>query len=102
MANWIRTLDIRDAWKQANEHEIPVFKLASVVADRLSKQAPIPDEHAENLRQELIDDFQALAEDECDSFEEFNYYMNDLYNWGDISLDGKFNGKKVCWIATNF
>jgi len=44
-----------------------------------------------------------LAEEKEVSFEEFNYIMDDLYDWGDAKLDDKsFCGKKVCWIATTF
>jgi hypothetical protein len=29
---------------------------------------------------------------------EFNGMMADLYDWGDMSLDSSWNGKKVCWV----
>lgn len=100
MSNWQRTLDIKKYWDQANDGEITVRKLAEEIAEGLANIKPFSSEfqYLNDERDELIDTFQDAAADEELDFAAFNYYMNDLYDWADSSLDDKWNGKKVCWI----
>jgi len=54
--------------------------------------------------QESIDEFEEfleIFEDGEDGIEdEFEYYMDKLYDIADLSLDGRFGGAKLCWINT--
>lgn len=95
MANWSRTLDIKDVWQRAEADEISVQELSKVIAERLSKI-----KYSNKIVQEelgyLIENFEILAEDEEVSEDTFDMFMNDLYNFGDMELE---NGYKILWIA---
>ena len=96
MANWVRTLDIAYAWKQAKNEEITLTTLADIIAGKLKEF------HLEGdfELQGIIDDFEILASDPEVDFASFNEVMDDLYNWADTPLDNEWNGKKNCWIST--
>src|SRR5687768_8620018 len=101
MADWQRTLDIVDIWNQAQDEEITPQQLAAIIAKRLDKLQNFHDSVIDGIKSHLIEQFKLLSENEdTEDEDEFNILMNDLYNWADISLDGKFGGKKVCWIKT--
>ena len=114
MSNWQTILDLTDVWKNvrlknSNGGELSIFQLSKITAERLEK-LHIPNSWDETIREqrdELVDNFKQLSgrqnelsEDEACQL--YNYHLNDLYDWGDISLDGLFGGKKVCWVATKF
>lgn len=104
MTDWCSKLDLRDIWKSVENDKMTVQELSSEIAKRLKKVNP----HKAGpeiifMRNDIIEQFEDLAEEKEVSFEEFNYIMDDLYDWGDAKLDDKgFGGKKVCWIATTF
>jgi hypothetical protein len=97
MAQWQRTLDVKDVWESEDIHLI-----AQTAADRLQALTPLTDEFywLEDKRLELIDELRALAEDENADTRDFDYVWNDLYDWADTPLDENWNGKKVCWVKT--
>ena len=102
MANWQRKLDIKDEWERAKAGEISMQDLARTVASKLKD---LPDfggklEDIDLEKQDLIDAFDDLAMDLSANNSDFDSLWDELYNWGDTNLDGKFNAKKVCWIAT--
>ena len=97
MAQWQRKLDLTDVWES---EDIPL--IARTAAKRLKLMLPLPDENLDYEREEFIDEFEALSEDPDADTSDFDDVLRRLYDWGDISLDGKFNGKKVCWVATSF
>lgn len=100
MAQWQRTLRLQPEWGRAQDGSVPVHELAGVIAARLKSLVPFKDERVEDARQDLIREFEQLSQDDDTDVEEFDHWMNELYDWGDQSLDGKWNGKKVCWIDT--
>lgn len=100
MANWQRHIYLNPEWEQAQEGEISTRELATVVSKRLKALTPFKDEYVEQSRLDLVDEFEAAAEDADLTVDDFDYLMNELYDWGDIRLDGNWNGKKVCWIDT--
>jgi len=100
MANWQRTLDLTDFWEKLKDNEMPLSQGAKLIAERLLAMKPFGDEYLDEQREEIAGEFQLFAEDNGDDAEEFDEYMEALYRWGDIPLDGKWNGKKVCWVAT--
>ena len=51
-------------------------------------------------RDELVDEFRSLSEDPDADLNDLDYVMDELYDWADIGLDGRWNGKKVCWVET--
>ena len=94
MANWMRTLDMRDVWAS---DDIP--KIARTAAKRLKKLLPFVGEpEIENQKEDLILGLEDLASDPTATARDFDYIWNDVYDWADASLDGNWNGKKVCWI----
>lgn len=100
MANWQRKLDLKDVWTSVDDGEKTIQELAGIVAARLKALAPFADEDIEEAKAEIVDNFEDLAEDEETDYPDFNYIMEDLYNWGDTRLDDGWPGKKVCWIET--
>lgn len=98
MANWTRQIDVRNLWEEGD-----VVKLSNSISIQLSGLKPLEDESLEDRRLDLAADFKSLAEDGMSAtVGEFDYMMQELYDWGDERLDDTWNGKKVCWVATNF
>jgi hypothetical protein len=94
MAHWINKLDISDAWAQADQHED--FRIVSrEIVDKLEK---LDFGEFNDDRNEIVMGFQDLIDDKSSTVDDFDLIMDDLYNFGDISLDGKFGGKKLLWI----
>lgn len=101
MANWQRTLRLWPEWDQASEGEIAIQELAAVVAKRLRalRDSPEPHAHLNDERDDIADEFDALAGDKSIDAEDFDGLMHSLYGWADTQIGGKFfDAKKVCWI----
>jgi hypothetical protein len=99
MTDWRITLNIRDAWSQAQEGKITHRDLANIVALRLAKLPELPDgnEPLNILRNELVNDFWGISEDYSSDEDDFNYVMDNLYDWADMQLQSH---KKCCWVKT--
>ncbi|MFL6709257.1 MAG: hypothetical protein ACJ8HI_13725 [Massilia sp.] len=96
MADWQRTLPLKDVWPSRDPRII-----AAVIAERLSKLAPLAVDHVDEERDEIVDEFQSIAADPNASTEDFDDVLCRLYDWADTPLDDdKWNGKKVCWVQT--
>jgi hypothetical protein len=98
MAKWQRTIKLNPEWDQCSDDEITRQELAASIARKLSALRPLAHEWAEETRLELAETFEDMSRDETLSEDEFNGMMNDLYDWGDTSLDSHWNGAKPCWI----
>ena len=100
MADWQRKVDFSDYTEKYDEGELSIQEFAKIVAEKLKTLRKFEDEYINNQLKEIIWSFEDLADDEECMYEEntFNCLLEDLYKWGDISLDDKFDGKKVCWI----
>ena len=96
MAQWVRRLNIKDAWKQAQEDEITSIDLAKVIVEKL-KRFNLEDDWE---LQDIITEFESFIEDNEDDDSWFNSIFNSLYDWADTPLDNEWNGKKNCWIET--
>jgi len=105
MAEWNSKLDLTDIWDNyVGTGKMSVQELALEISKRLAK-LDINTSHIGIIskRDEICIDFEYFSEDDNASVNEFDYIMEDLYDWGDWRLDNKlFGGKKVCWIATKF
>lgn len=96
MANWQRTLDIKDVW---DSEDIPL--IARTAADRLEALKPLLGHpYLEEKRLELVEELRDLADGSDANAFDFDYVWAGVYDWADTSLDGKWNGKKVCWVKT--
>ena len=105
MAEWQRTLDLSDIWEQAKNRSISAWEFAKIVGDRLEKIKPFAETNEVNTRanmtlEDVVDSFAGFAQDKIEDWDELDYVLRELYDWGDISLDNQFGGKKVCWIKT--
>ena len=94
MADWQRTLMLKDVWETRDHH-----KIAAAIADRLPKLRPF-DEYLDSTRDDIAEEFKSIAEDASSDACDFDEAMRQLYNWADTKLDDKWDGKKVCWVQT--
>jgi hypothetical protein len=97
MAQWQRTLNIKDVWESED-----IQLIAQTAADRLQALTPLTDEFywLEDKRLELVDELRGLANDSTADAEDFDEIWVEVYAWADTPLDTKWNGKKVCWVKT--
>lgn len=101
MANWQRRLKLTPEWDQAQEGEISIQTLARVTAKRLRSLAPFENAELDEARDEIAEQFEAIADDADADTGDYDNVMADLYDWADTRLDGEgFGGKKVCWVET--
>lgn len=89
-----------EAWDKAQECELAPQELAIIIADGLEKLDDFNDPWIDQRKFDLIEEFRNFSQDESLEDDDFSYLMDRLYDWGDVSLDGNFGGKKVCWIKT--
>ena len=95
MANWQRQINIEKEWEKAENKEITVKQLADIIINKLENLEDFDDGRINNEKQEIIQMFDIIGEDEKD---DFNDAMTALYDWGDIKLDNLFPAKKVCFV----
>lgn len=96
MANWQRTLKMRDVWDSED-----IRLIARTAADRLENLTPFESgSDVEETRLDLVADLRGLANDPGTTTRDFDSAWAGVYDWGDTSLDTNWNGKKVCWIQT--
>jgi len=100
MANWQRKVDFSKYTEQYDKGELSVQEFAKIVAEKLKGLKKFKNPDIDERLGELVFYFEDLANDKYNDYaeEDFDYLLEKLYNWGDISLDNKFGGKKVCWI----
>lgn len=96
MAKWVNTIDIRAEWKRAEKEEIKPFELAAIIAEKIRGLPLSGFSRIDEAREELLDAFDALNEFKCSDWDEFDIYIDELYDWGDAPM---YPGKN-CWIAT--
>jgi hypothetical protein len=101
MSQWQRHLDIKYIWKLAEDEEITPQELAKQVAERLEKLPVFNIVDVDEELEEIILELKDFSDCDDVTFDDFDDIMSRLYDWGDISLDDKFGGKKVCWIGTH-
>ena len=100
MANWKHTIRLNPEWDEAKAGKMKTHELAAVIAKRLQALPPFR-ASIDDERNDIAAEFAAFADEAADDVEWFDHIMDRLYDWGDISLDGKFfGGKKCCWIDT--
>jgi len=96
MASWQRKILLGDVWESDN-----IQLISRTIADRLAALPRIWGfDRVEQERERLVSEFSILVDDADATTYDFDVAMEELYDWGDTSLDDKLNGKKVCWIST--
>ena len=98
MANWLRTLDVADAWDAVGDDETKIVDLCKVVVSKLNALDPFADTDIEDEKVELVHQFEEMIDTDCQDFNDFNYTWECLYDWADQTYF--FNGErgKVCWV----
>ena len=85
MANWLHKLDLTDIWKKYSNVEVydHADELGKVVAERLRKL---------NLPKRYQDKAEDLAVnfENVEDLDEFNNWMDALYDLGDTQISGDF------------
>lgn len=101
MANWLHTLKIKDEWQSAKNDEISHHELARCISNKLQMIRNKMSDHDFTL-DELIDEFDGIAQDKEADVDEFDDVMQRLYDWGDQTLPpyNAWPHNKMCWIAT--
>lgn len=85
MANWKYELDLQEVFK--NDDLSPKESLEIIIKKCKELNQKINDSTLESI----IDDFETLQSDEV-TMDEIDYYLHDLYDWGDHY--------HTCWIKT--
>jgi putative heme iron utilization protein len=99
MAKWKYRIDVKDAWKQAKNGEITIQELAAIVVGQLKALEPYNRQSDPDLI-DVVNEFESLAEDKNAGRDDFDVVWEQLYDWGDITLDQRWPREKMCWIAT--
>jgi hypothetical protein len=100
MAQWQRKLKLKDVWNQVNEGRMTVQELAGVVVQRLGELEDFGDEYVDDRKQEVLEMFESVAQIHDADVDDFDCAMENLYDWADMRLDNRWNGKAVCWVET--
>ena len=95
MSKWKYRLDVKDAWKAAEEGNLEINELASMVANRL-KSFKVDD----SVLKSLIARFESLAISPSLTESDFDPVWDDLYNWADQGVPpyGEWPRTKMCWV----
>ena len=99
MANWQNVIDLSRCWKEAEDKPELTIEICKDAIFGLKNMKVLP-EDMEVYREELIDKFQYLIENNMDDFSAFNEILNDLYDFADTPLESGWNGKKLAWVKT--
>lgn len=106
MANWKKKINISTEFQSAKAGEITIQQLAGIVAGKL-KGLKYQDERLDERVEELVGWFTDVSQSTSDNVEEvteeFDSAMDDLYDFGDTTLDssgGFYNTVKALWVNT--
>ncbi len=103
MSQWMRVLDLKDDWEAIKDAELTrlvLRKLAQTIIDKLNKLKPFNIPHVDCEKQEILQDFCDFIKEDNQSIYDFDLILGRLYDYGDVRLDGKWNGAKVMWVKT--
>jgi hypothetical protein len=103
MADWQRKLNIADLHANYRAEKITVQQLAEGVAKRLRKLKPFGAFEPEELdeeRDDIVCEFEQLANDADADINAYNDVLERLYDWADTPLNSAWPPKKVCWVET--
>lgn len=102
MAIWKQTLNLMDVFTSVQDEEISPREGLEKILSRFVALKPYEDEYVEGERQHLIEEIEMIIDDDND-FEDVDYVLNELYDFGDIKISGEFfDAVKACWIKTRF
>jgi hypothetical protein len=100
MADWEHKIDLKSIWKEYDDEKIGTIEAGKKVGEVLRnfKMAASIGSHFSDSLDEII----FLFEHESETEEEFNFAMNELYDWGDTDMPTppRKMQRKLAWIAT--
>lgn len=117
MANWAYKVDFKSFYHNYPD-ELPIQEVAEKVVESLntllkeirkepeidiSIQAAYREDFlslADTLEEDILPMFEEVSQDADMGEDDFDFAMEELYDWADTSLDNKFGGVKMCWINT--
>lgn len=100
MADWQRTLDLRDIWGKVNAGKWTIQELAGEMAKRIHALLPLYVSEVDTEGGQIVEAFDKIGKDPVATTEGFDEVMERLYDWGDTKLDDNWPPKKVCWVRT--
>ena len=107
MANWQYKLNFKDLWKKHKAGEMPIYEVAENATSRiewlllqLRKRGHVYQDLADEMEYDILPQIEAFAEDKNENPDDFDYILEDLYNWADTALDNEWPVKRLCWVAT--
>ncbi len=95
MANWMYTLEVKDAWKQTQAGEMTIAQFAAHAAEKIKA---LPVFGADREIEEIVEELEIIAADPEPGVEAFDSVWSQLYDWAD-QVVGSWNDK-MCWIRT--
>jgi len=124
MSKWQFILELGDfyhLYDPDGEGGITIIELSQKVADRIKKLvieirgksertgklkvknmafAETISDMADDLENDILHLFEELVETENEDVNDFDYAMEQLYDWADVALDNDWAGKRMCWVNT--
>ena len=100
MSDWQHKLELKDLHNKYRAGELTPEALGKEVSKRLTA---LIERNRPPISEDLLSEAEDIASEFENGIEEVDDYDNvlaRLYDWADTSLDGKFGGKKLCWINT--
>lgn len=104
MTNWKYVVELNGFW---DNDDIPIEKKGKLVAEAIKRAFPLDwfDWTSENYNNDLDDITEAFENitgfDDVSPVEEFDNWMEELYNFGDTEV-APFRRCKMAWIKTKF
>lgn len=102
MAKWQQTLDLTSVFRKYDDGDMTIQQAAESTAGMMLSMPALCIKPIEEKRLQIADEFMFLSKDEHAEVSDFDEIMHRLYDWADTSLDGDWDGRKVCWVRTQF
>lgn len=98
MANWKYKLELKDLIEKYQDDKLSVQELGRKVAERIREQTYYFKRKGD--LEPIACAFENLEED----VEDFDFILNDLYDWGDsiTAPSDSIIQNKMCWVNTLF
>ena len=105
MANFKYQLDLAPIW---NNDDLSIESkgkaIASLIQKKFSKMLDYDGDSYDDQLDDIVQAFENITGyDDTSPVEEFDTWMDELYNWGDNEIQpyDQWPRNKMCWIITN-
>ena len=104
MSDWQFKLELKDIFESngylSSDDELPKNILHTFLERSKKLLENIKESRWKYHATYLLEQIEGMENSPFVSVGDFNNILDHLYDWGDISLDSNFAGKKLCWIST--